>query len=130
MFWGLRFLFKKMYIWNLSLPTVGMSGNTEIGRIMAEVAGVEVQVEPKWLLLLIPGEEDWPKYRKLWLARASAVAKCNFARNWGAQALPKMEDWEKDLDWCWQAEHTIYLSRGCPKKWEKIWGVRQGYRGE
>lgn len=56
------------------------------------------------------------------------MAKRNVANSWGAPTLPATHEWEKDMDWYHQAKRVVYKSRGCPKKWEKVWRGWSAYR--
>lgn len=96
---------------------------------MARVTGQEIPREPRWLLLMIKGDLHWPRYTDIWLSLAAGVAKRNIAREWGSRVPPSWNQWQRDLDWCQAAEATIYKSRGCTKKWRKIWGPWRRYRG-
>lgn len=102
---------------------------SKITDVMSIVTGQPVPRDPRWLLLMVKGDQRWPPHTERWLALAAGVAKRNIARTWGAQGPPNWEQWRKDLDWCQAAEETIYASRGCTKKWEKIWGPWRKYRG-
>lgn len=102
---------------------------TKVTDIMAMVVGQSVPRDPRWLLLMVKGDHRWPRHAELWLALAAGVAKRNIARAWGSRAPPHWDQWRKDLDWCQAAEETIYKSRGCIKKWRKIWGPWRRHRG-
>lgn len=67
---------------------------------MAEVVGMEVLFDPKWLLLITGVNEDWPRHTKQWLSLAAVVTKRNITKAWGTTIPPTLEDWESDMDWC------------------------------
>ena len=56
------------------------------------------------------------------------IAKRNIARLWGTSNAPTIAEWELDVDWCMLEEKVVYVSRGCPNKWAKIWGQWNIYR--
>ena len=57
------------------------------------------------------------------------VARRNVTQLWGAVNPPSVEKWKADLDGCMVAEKVVYESRGCPRKWNKIWCKWNVYRG-
>lgn len=52
----------------------------EIIGVMSEVIDQEVTLGAKWHILCVTGEDNWPKYSKLWLMLADIVAKRNIAK--------------------------------------------------
>ena len=38
------------------------------------------------------------------------IAKRNIAQLWGSAVVPRVKEWEEDLDWCLLAEKMIYES--------------------
>ena len=86
-------------------------------------------ITPKLALLNIWEPTDLNRAQRTWVALALIIAKRNVARLWGTNTVPTLTEWEKNLDWCMLAEKVIYESRGCPKKWTKIWGEWNTYRG-
>ena len=66
----------------------------------------------------------------MWYTLGLMIAKRNIARAWGAALPPNIQDWQRDLDWCMSTERVIYEGRGCLRKWSKIWGKWNTFRGE
>ena len=42
--------------------------------------------------------------------------------------MPTWEEWLQGMDWCREAEETLYKAQGCPRKAQKIWGPWVEYR--
>ena len=95
-----------------------------------EVVKYEEPKSVKLCILNIWDATDQNRMQKIWYALGLMIAKRNIAKNWGAEVMPSLYEWKKDLDWCMITEKVIYEGRGCFKKWAKIWGEWNKYRGE
>ena len=56
------------------------------------------------------------------------VANRDISRAWKATDRPSVETWRQGLDHCMALERTVYVARGCPNKFYKIWSGCATYR--
>ena len=95
---------------------------------LSSVIGVELNITPAIVTLGIWDEQTLERYSLLFCNVALMVAKRDVVQKWGDPAIPRWGDWVRGLDWCMQAEKTIYKARGCPLKAQKIWNPWAEYR--
>lgn len=102
------------------------------GRIVGEINNIleiQLEMEPKYLLLGISTEVDIPQQKLLLANLGLVVAKRDIARYWGVPQIPTLHEWRKCLDLYMVAERVTYKARGCPQKFKKIWAPWMKYYG-
>ena len=50
------------------------------------------------------------------------IAKRDSAQRWGDERVPTLRNWEAGMNKSMAMERVIYKGRGCPRKFDKIWG--------
>ena len=75
---------------------------------------------------------DLTSYQKIFVNFGCMIAKRDIAQKWGSGTMPRLRDWKAGMDKCMVLEKEIYKGRGCPRKFEKIWGgwAANGASGE
>ena len=63
------------------------------------------------------------------IGMATMIAKRDIASKWNQEIAPTIVDWRKGMDRCAILEKPIYEARGCPGKYNKIWGSWLEYHG-
>lgn len=96
---------------------------------MQTVLGINLQPEARRCILNVWEPTDLNTHTTQWATLAFMLAKRNIAQLWGASQPPQIEKWKEDLDWCMFREKSVYIARGCPGKWIKIWEAWNNYRG-
>mgnify|MGYP002804626708 CR=1 FL=1 len=79
-------------------------------------------MDPIYAVLGIPNDVDAPRHKLLLGNLGMIVAKRDIAKLWGATECPTIEEWKRGMDMYMAAEKVTYRSRGCPRKFLKIWG--------
>lgn len=98
-------------------------------QIISQVTGVLVLPDAKQCLLDIWEPTDLTHRDQDWAILGMALIKRNIAQKWGASLPPTPEQWCDDMDNAMVAEKSVYVHRGCPKKWAMIWDKWNKYRG-
>lgn len=101
----------------------------EIHQTLREVLETDIRLETRRCLLNIWEPTDLNSHAKSWVTLALMIAKRNIAQKWGAEQPPTLDKWKSDLDWSMFREKSVYISRGCPGKWSKMWESWNVYRG-
>ncbi|KAJ1153199.1 hypothetical protein NDU88_005960 [Pleurodeles waltl] len=93
--------------------------------IVGEVSKVlhsEVEMVPFPLLLGAMGEMGLRRADRIFLGEVCLVAKRDIMIEWKAEAAPTLTMWRRGVDLCALCEKSVYEARGCPNKYNKIWG--------
>lgn len=101
----------------------------EVVTTMEQVLAQTLDCNIKLALLNIWGPTDLNSKERTWITLGLMLAKRNIIRLWGIQTVPTVEDWRKDMDWSMVSEKSVYVARGCPRKWSQIWSRWNDYRG-
>ena len=89
---------------------------------LKEAVGVNFEGPLKTALLGIWDPRDLTRHQKILVNMGFMIAKRDSAQKWGSVMTPTFPEWEAGMDKCMALEKEIYKGRGCPKKFEKIWG--------
>lgn len=93
---------------------------------MNDVCGSDLPLSAKWCLLNVWDATDLVRIEQIWMSLGGIIAKSYIARLWGAGSAPFLRDWKRNMDWCMVEEKVVYRSRGCSRKWERVWGKLRG----
>ena len=88
---------------------------------MEGVLEVSIPRDPRCVLLHCTDELDGNRYKRALLWLGLVVAKRDIVRAWKATKGPSLEMWKQGLDQCMALERPVYIARGCPTKFYKIW---------
>lgn len=91
-------------------------------RELTEVLGWGVPLDPTHVLPGITEGLDGTRAEKLFLNTALVVAKRDIAAHWLDTTAPTLARWRRDVDWCAAQERPLYVARGCPKQFCRMWG--------
>lgn len=86
---------------------------------LTAVYGNERPLTPKWCLLNVWEPTDLSRADQIGVTLALMIAKRNAMLLWGADSIPTLRDWKRDMDWCMVAKKAVY-NRGCRQKWGKV----------
>lgn len=102
---------------------------TAVMNIISQVTSVTIRPDVKLCILNIWQTTDLTQAMQDWATLGMTLAKRNIAKKWGVFQPPTQQQWCNDLDNAMMSEKSVYIHRGCPKKWSKIWGKWNSYRG-
>lgn len=102
---------------------------TNVMQIMSQVTVLHTPPEIKRCLLNVWDPTDLTHSDQDWVILGMALIKRNIARKWGAPLPPTLQEWCRDMDNAMMSKKSVYVHHGCPKKWAKIWGKWNKYRG-
>ena len=88
-----------------------------------------ISPKPHYPLLRIPNQVVATMAKLTLCNLGLTVATWDIARGWGAEEVPTLEEWKREMDIYMAAEKTTYRNRGCPQKFLKIWGCWQTFYG-
>ena len=94
----------------------------EVVELISEMVEMHLPWTPQLALLGIWGEQVVPRDQLLFCNIALIVAKRDIIQLWGTVTIPRVADWCRNMDWCMRAEESVYKARGCPRKFDKVWG--------
>ena len=89
---------------------------------LKEAVGVQFEGPLKTAILGVWEPSDLTRHQKTLVNIGFMNAKRDIAQKWGSEVTPRLVEWEADMDKCMTLEREIYKGRGCPRKFEKIWG--------
>ncbi|KAJ1155328.1 hypothetical protein NDU88_008058 [Pleurodeles waltl] len=95
------------------------------GAIAHEISGVlqeNIEREPLPLLLGIMGDTRLRRSDRAFLGMACLIAKRDIMADWKARCAPTLTKWRRGLDRCAHREKLVYEARGCPNKYDRVWG--------
>lgn len=87
------------------------------------VGGLNVRVEPLFLLLGICDTVTTNTHKRLFIFYASFYARKAILTEWKQPGLPTVAQWRALIDSTLLLYKFTYMSSKCPKKIEKIWGA-------
>lgn len=100
-----------------------------IHNTLSTVLAVTILPEARRCLLNIWEPTDLDTYAIQWATLGFMIAKRNIAQAWGAETPPTLQEWKNNMDWNMFREKDVFVSRGCPRKWSRIWSSWNTYRG-
>lgn len=102
---------------------------TAIHRVLHRVLAVDLLPEARRCLLNVWEPTDLNTHHTQWATLGFMVDKRNIAKAWGAVTPPSLQEWKTNMDWNTYREKAVYVTRGCPNKWSRIWTPWNVYRG-
>ena len=84
--------------------------------------GSPATLDPKMCLLGLLPELDADKHLLTFLHETLFLARKVVARVWMQALPPTVQCWKKEVNDALPYKKLIYVHRGCPLKYEKVWG--------
>lgn len=79
--------------------------------------------DPKHCLLNVIDELGWEESTRVAITRVMFMARKLIMTHWISEEPPAHKEWINAIGELLQKEKIIYQHRGCPQKFEKIWGL-------
>lgn len=92
----------------------------QIVAFLHDIMGSPLALDPKQCLFgIVPDTID--KYTKTILYETLFAARKVIAKKWMRQESPKVVEWKVEINNTLPYKKCIYINRGCPTKYNKIW---------
>lgn len=95
---------------------------TEVVSVINSVASVVVPLDPTVLLLGVSDLVTKNTHTKLFIFYAAYYARKAILLKWKTPDPPTLAQWRSMIDAVLPLYKLTYMTRKCPKKFDKIWG--------
>lgn len=99
---------------------------TQVIHFLHDQMGSPVTLEPKLCLLRLLPDSDIDKSLATFVHKSLFLSWKTVTRTWMQTLPPALQSWKKDINDALPCKKLTCTHRGCPLKYEKVWGRWMG----
>lgn len=96
---------------------------SEVVQLLSDVLSVPIPLTPEVCLFGILDEEVWSHHTRVFLRETLFLARKAIALRWMGDRRPSLSQWRNLVNLVIPLNSIIYKHRGCPSKFDKVWGL-------